>query len=137
MVDSVSQQTIPRILFPARLVHETPFETRGETSAATTTETRVLDGLDDPGVTLEEDLFCAMPVAARLTQVGRILSPRRNGIEMGTHLGTLETVIVPAVGVCEDSVLVLETSVTPDWRVMYCREGTSERPGGLKLRARE
>jgi len=60
----VGQQTIPRILFPARLVHETPFETRGETSAATATETGVLNGLDDPGVTFEEDVFCAMPVAA-------------------------------------------------------------------------
>ena len=52
-----------------------------------------------------------------------------DGFGMGRHLGTLEAVIVPTVGVCEDSVLVLETSVTPDWRVVYGREGTSERPG--------
>ena len=49
---------------------------------------------------------------------------------MGAHLGTLEAVIVPTVGVCEDSVLVLETTVTPDWRVLYGREGASEGPGG-------
>ena len=71
-----------------------------------------------------------MPVAARLTEVGWILSPRGDRLEMGTHLGTLEAVIMSTVGVCEDSVLVLETSVTPDWRVVYGREGTSERPGG-------
>jgi len=58
------------------------------------------------------------------------MSPRKNGLEMGTCLGTLEAVIVPTVGVCEDSVLVLETSVTPDWRVMYGRKRTSKRPGG-------
>ena len=55
---------VPRILFPTGLVHETPFETRRKTGTATTTETGVLNGLDDPGVAFEEDVFCAMPVAA-------------------------------------------------------------------------
>jgi len=49
---------------------------------------------------------------------------------MATHLGTVEAVIMSTVGVCEDSVLVFETSVTPDWRVVHGREGTSKRPGG-------
>jgi len=55
---------IPRIIFPTRFVHETPLETGRETGTATTTETGVLNGLDDPGVAFEEDVFCAMPVAA-------------------------------------------------------------------------
>ena len=41
------------------------------------------------------------------------------------------------VGVCEDSVLVLETSVTPDWRVVHGRKGTSEGPGDWGSRAGE
>ena len=65
------------------------------------------------------------------------MSPRGDRLEMVTHLGTLEAMIVSAVGVREDSVLVLETSVTPDWRVVYGREGTSEGPGGWRSRASE
>ena len=55
---------LPRILLPARFVHETPFKTRGETGATTTTKTGVLNGLDNPGIAFEEDVFCAVPVAA-------------------------------------------------------------------------
>ena len=45
-----------------------------------------------------------------------------------THQGTLEAVIMPTIGVCKDSVLVLQAAVTPDWRVVYGREGASEWP---------
>lgn len=44
---------------------------------------------------------------------------------------------MPTVGVCEDSVLVLEAPVTPDWRVVYGREGASEGPGGWMARGSE
>ena len=50
-------------------------------------------------------------------------------MEMCTHQGTLEAMIVPAVCVCKDSVLVLQAAVTPDWGVVDSREGTTERPG--------
>ena len=52
------------------------------------------------------------------------------GWRRGAHQGTLEAMIMPTIGVCEDSVLVLQAAVTPDWRVMYGREGASERPDG-------
>jgi len=58
----------------------------------------------------------------------------RVGWGRGAHQGTLEAMIMPAIGVCEDSVLVLQATVTPDWRVVYGREGASERPGGWKSR---
>jgi len=59
------------------------------------------------------------------------------GGEMGTDQRTLEAVIMPTVGVCKDTVLVLQTTVTPGWRVVYGGEGASERPGGWELRASE
>jgi hypothetical protein len=52
------------IFFPARFIHKTPFETRRETCTATTTESGVLHGLDDPRISFEKDVLCAMPVAA-------------------------------------------------------------------------
>ena len=54
------------------------------------------------------------------------------GVEWGrgTHQGTLEAVIMPTVGVREDAVLVLQSAVAPDWRVVYGREGATKRPGG-------
>lgn len=51
---------------------------------------------------------------------------------MCTNQGTLEAVIVPAVCVCKDAVLVLQAAIAPDWRVVYGREGTTERPGCWK-----
>jgi hypothetical protein len=61
---NVCYDGIPGILFPTRLVHKAPFETRGETGTATATKAGILDGLDDPGVAFEDYVLCAMPVAA-------------------------------------------------------------------------
>ena len=46
----------------------------------------------------------------------------RSKLRTWTHQGTLEAVIMPTVRVCKDSVLVLQAPVTPDWRVVDCRE---------------
>ena len=54
---------------PARLVHETPFETARETCTTTTSKTRVFDSLDDPGVALSEDILCPVRISARLESV--------------------------------------------------------------------
>ena len=59
------------------------------------------------------------------------------GGETETDQCTLEAVIMPTIGVCEDAVLVLQATVAPGWRVVYGGEGTSERPGGWESRASE
>jgi hypothetical protein len=63
-VKRLYHQSIPRIFFPTRLVHKTPFETGRKPGTATTTEAGILNGLDDPRVAFENDVPCAMPVAA-------------------------------------------------------------------------
>jgi hypothetical protein len=62
-VSVYNKVTRSRIFLPTRFVHETPFKTGGETGTATTTETGVFNGLDDPRVAFEEDVFGAMPIA--------------------------------------------------------------------------
>lgn len=53
--------------------------------------------MNDPAVSLEQDLLRLVPISS--------------------CLGSLDTVVVSAVKVGEDSVLVLETAISPDWRV--------------------
>lgn len=55
-----------RVFLPSGLVHEAPLETTGKTSSSSSPEPRILDGLDDPGVTLEDNLFRLMPVTTGL-----------------------------------------------------------------------
>jgi hypothetical protein len=58
------------MIFPlSRLIHQAPLEPRGEAGAATATETRVLDGLDDPGVALVDDALGAVPDSTRLEEM--------------------------------------------------------------------
>jgi hypothetical protein len=52
-----------RILLPPGFVHKTPFQTTWKSCTSTSTEARVLDRLDDPGIAFEDNVFCTMPVA--------------------------------------------------------------------------
>jgi hypothetical protein len=63
---STRNKNPPGVLLPSRLVHKAPLESRGEAGSATATEARVLDGLDDPGVTLVDDVLGAVPISTRL-----------------------------------------------------------------------
>jgi hypothetical protein len=65
-LDSGKSSNEPLVLLPPGLVHEAPLETRGEASASSTSETRGLDGVDDPGIALEQDLLCLVPVPSFL-----------------------------------------------------------------------
>jgi len=79
------------VLVPVLEVHERPFETRGETSTTSSSETRGLDLADDPIVTLEDNLLGLVPV---------------------THLpGALEVDGISVVKVLENAILVSQTSV--------------------------
>jgi hypothetical protein len=76
---------------------ERPLQTTWETGTSSTSKPRVFDRLDDPTVSLEQDLLRLVPISS--------------------GLGSLDTVVVSAVKVGEDSVLVFETAISPDWRV--------------------
>ena len=56
----------PRVLLPSRLVHKTPLQSTRETRTSTTPKTRVLDGVNDPRIALENDIFCFMPITTGL-----------------------------------------------------------------------
>jgi hypothetical protein len=43
----------PRIFLPPRFVHKTPFESTGETCPSTTAKARILNGLNDPGISFQ------------------------------------------------------------------------------------
>ncbi|WPK23735.1 hypothetical protein PUMCH_000980 [Australozyma saopauloensis] len=87
------QVTRTWVLVPSWRVHERPLETRWETSASTASQAGFLHLVDDPLVTLQDDLFCFVPI---------------------THfLGALQVVAVSSVYVLEDSVSVLQTTVNP------------------------
>lgn len=45
---------------------------------------------------------------------------------MQTHHGTLDTVIMPTIGIGEDTVLVLQTAISSDWRVLDGRKRTTK-----------
>jgi hypothetical protein len=76
--------------------------------------TRVLDGLNDPRIALQDDIFRAVPVTASL-HVLRPLSV--------AHLGTLDTIVMSAVCVCKNMVLILQTPITAYRNVSRrCRE---------------
>jgi hypothetical protein len=81
------------VLVPVLEVHERPFQTRGETGTTSTAQTRGLDLIDDPIVTLEDNLLGLVPVAhlLRVLEVGRVSS----------------------VQILENAILVLETAVRP------------------------
>lgn len=55
-----------RILFPSRFVHEAPFETWRKASTTATSQTWVLDGLNNPRISLEDKVFRSVPVTSRL-----------------------------------------------------------------------
>lgn len=60
---------VPRslVLFPSRLVHERPLETGRESGTTSTSQTGVLNLLNNPRVALEQDLLGLVPVTARLS----------------------------------------------------------------------
>lgn len=72
------------------LVHETPLQSRGETGTTTSTESRLLHLVQDPVVSLEQDLLGLVPVTA---------------LE-----GALKLVVVESVDVCENAILVLQVA---------------------------
>lgn len=76
---------------------ERPLQTTWETSSSSTSKPRVFDRLDDPAVSLQQDLLRLVPISS--------------------GLGSLDTVVMSAVEVGEDSVLILETTISPDWGV--------------------
>jgi len=59
-------------LLPIRFVHETPFQTTGKPGTATTTQSGILDSLDNPRITLEQDLFGFVPITSGLTKISEI-----------------------------------------------------------------
>lgn len=79
------------VLVPVLEVHERPFQTRGETSTTSSSQTRGLDLANDPIVTLEDDLLGLVPVAHPLR--------------------ALEVDGVSSVQILKDAILVSETAV--------------------------
>lgn len=65
---SIPVNDLPWVLLPARLVHKTPLQATRKPSSAAPTKTRVLYTLNDPGISFQEDIFSAMPVATGLSQ---------------------------------------------------------------------
>ena len=115
----------PRVLLPTGLVHEAPFETTGEAGTSSSTKTRVLDGLDDPRVAFEENILGFVPVTARLEQaLSHVI--RRKEVWSGTHHGALDTMVMSAVRVGEDTVLVLQSAVVTNGRVLDCSESPAQ-----------
>lgn len=114
---------IPRILLPVGFVHETPFQTARETCTATTAQAGVLDSLDYPGITLEQNLLSFVPVAPGLCK--RYQKPVKIQMQCSlTHLRTINSVVMPAVGICKNTVLVLQTAISTDRRISNSRKGT-------------
>ena len=74
-----------------RLVHETPLETSRETGTTTTSKTRFLHFLEDPFMTLEENLFGLVPIT--------------------TLQGTLQLEIVLHVNVGKDTIVIMQTTI--------------------------
>lgn len=114
----------PRVLFPAGLVHEGPLEAGRETGAASSSQSRVFDLLDDPRVSLGDNVLGTVPVTAGLRAVNpecgdqrSVLPPssREGGTPRSeTDHGALESMVALTVRVGKDAVLVLESAVTPD-----------------------
>ena len=68
---------IPRVLLPAGLVHETPLQSTRETRTTTSSQTGILDRLNNPGVALQDDVLGFVPVPARLDTSGDRVSSGR------------------------------------------------------------
>ena len=85
---------LPRILLPTGLVHETPLQTRREPRSTPSSQPALFNLVDDPGISLQEDLLGLVPIS--------------------TALSSLDTMIVPRQEVGEDPILVFEASVTTD-----------------------
>lgn len=56
----------PWVLLPTGFVHEAPLQPAGETSTAASTQARIFNALDDPGVSLQNDVFRAVPITSGL-----------------------------------------------------------------------
>lgn len=81
------------VAIDARLPATYPFQTRGETSTSSSSQTGGLDLIDDPIVALEDNLLRLVPIAhlLRALEVGRVSS----------------------VQILKDAILVLEAAVSP------------------------
>jgi hypothetical protein len=118
----------PLVLFPSGLVHKGPLEARRETGTAAATQAGILDLLDDPRVALEEDFLGLVPVASGLGR--RTVSASHRHAHAGTHLSTLQPVIMATEQIRKDPILVLQAAVPPHGRVSDGRERTSGGRGG-------
>lgn len=59
----------PLVILPVGFIHETPLQTTRETGTTTPSKTRVFDSLNNPGITLAENVFRPMPVSSRLVSM--------------------------------------------------------------------
>lgn len=63
-----------------------------------------------------------MPVATGLRSR---LRPEAEGLEKEEYHGALDTMIVSRISICEDTVLVLQSAISPDWCILYGSQTSS------------
>lgn len=85
--------------------------------------------MDNPRVALQQDFLGFVPVTARLW--GHSVRPYR-ARKASTYLSSLDTVVVPQIGIGEDTVLVLEPSISSYRNV---GGGGGQRPARVALLA--